>query len=200
MKSNNKLIGTGILTAIAASLCCITPVLALIAGTSGIAASFSWLEPFRPYLIALTILVIAFAWYQKLKPVQEIDCNCDPEEKVKFAQSKTFLGIVTLIAFIMLAFPYYSSLFYQDQVKSETIVFDQSNIQRIEIAINGMTCDGCAEHIDHEVSQLTGVVNSTSSYEDGNAVVEYDMAQLDENQIKETINSTGYTVIEIIKK
>jgi len=26
------------------------------------------------------------------------------------------------------------------------------------------------------------------------------MAQLDENQIKETINSTGYTVIEIIKK
>ena len=49
MKSENKLIGTSLLTAIAASLCCMTPVLALIAGTSGIASTFSWIEPFRPY-------------------------------------------------------------------------------------------------------------------------------------------------------
>ena len=41
MKSENKLIGAGLLTAITASLCCITPVLALIAGTSGIVSTFS---------------------------------------------------------------------------------------------------------------------------------------------------------------
>ncbi len=41
--SNKALIGSGIITAIAASLCCITPVLALLAGTTGIASSFSWL-------------------------------------------------------------------------------------------------------------------------------------------------------------
>ena len=73
MKTDNKLIGAGLLTAIAASLCCITPVLALIAGTSGLASTFSWLEPFRPYFIGLTILVLAFAWYQKLKPQKKID-------------------------------------------------------------------------------------------------------------------------------
>jgi mercuric ion transport protein len=55
MNSEKKLVGTTIITAITASLCCITPVLALIAGTSGIASTFSWIEPFRPYLIALTI-------------------------------------------------------------------------------------------------------------------------------------------------
>src|SRR5690554_7743242 len=81
MKKDNKLIGAGILTAFAASLCCITPVLALIAGTSGLAASFSWLEPFRPYLIGLTILVLGFAWYQKLKPKKEIDCDCETEDR-----------------------------------------------------------------------------------------------------------------------
>jgi len=32
VKSENKLIGAGLLTAITASLCCITPVLALITG------------------------------------------------------------------------------------------------------------------------------------------------------------------------
>lgn len=68
MKTSNKLIGAGLLTAIAASSCCIMPVLALVAGINGFASTFSWLEQFRPYFIGLTILVIGFAWYQKLKP------------------------------------------------------------------------------------------------------------------------------------
>ena len=71
MKSDRKLIGTTIVTAILASLCCITPVLAFIAGTSGIASTFSWIAPFRPYLITLTILVLLFAWYHILKPKKE---------------------------------------------------------------------------------------------------------------------------------
>ena len=80
MKTDKKLIGTGLLTAFAASLCCITPVLALIAGTSGLASTFSWVEPFRPYLIGLTIFVLGFAWYQKLKPKKQIDCKCEIDE------------------------------------------------------------------------------------------------------------------------
>lgn len=67
MKSNSKIAGIGLLTATAASLCCITPVIALVAGTSGMASAFSWMEPARPYLIGLTILTLGLAWYQKLK-------------------------------------------------------------------------------------------------------------------------------------
>ena len=62
---SGKLAGASILSAVAASLCCITPVLALISGASGVASTFSWLEPFRPYLLGITIFVLAFAWYQK---------------------------------------------------------------------------------------------------------------------------------------
>jgi 4-hydroxybenzoate polyprenyltransferase len=117
MKSENTLAGLGLISAIAASLCCITPVLALIAGTSGLASTFSWLEPFRPYFIGLTVLVLAFAWYQKLKPKKQIDCGCETNEKPKFIQSKMFLGIVTVFAIIMLAFPYYTSVFYPQTEK-----------------------------------------------------------------------------------
>ncbi len=67
-KISGKFVSAGLLSAIAASLCCITPVLALIAGSSGIAASFSWIEPARPYLITVAIAALGFAWYQKLKP------------------------------------------------------------------------------------------------------------------------------------
>jgi len=193
MKSENKLIGAGLLTAIMASLCCITPVLALIAGTSGIASTFSWIEPFRPYLIGLTVLVLCFAWYQKLKIKKEIDCECETDEKPKFMQSKTFLGIVTAFSIIMLAFPYYSRIFYPNTEK-QIIVVDKSDIKTTEFKINGMTCAGCEEHVNHEVNKLNGIVNSKASYENKNAIIEFDRTKTNETEIEKAINSTGYKV------
>jgi len=129
MKKNNNLLWTSILTAIGASLCCITPVLALISGVSGIASTFSWLEPLRPYLIGITILVLVFVWYQKLKPKKEIDCDCETEEKTKFIQSKAFLFLVTIFAILMLAFPYYGKIFYPKNEKEIIVVEKQISKQ-----------------------------------------------------------------------
>ena len=195
MKTDKKLIGAGLLTAIAASLCCITPVLALVAGTSGLASTFSWLEPYRPYLIGLTILVLGFAWYQKLKPKKQIDCNCESEEKPKFIQSKMFLGIVTAFAIVMLAFPYYAHIFYKKK-KKQVIVVDKSNVQTVEFSISGMTCAGCEEHVNHEVNKLSGIIKSTASYENENAIVEFDSSKTNIAEIEKAINGTGYSVTD----
>ncbi|OCK43020.1 heavy metal transporter [Tenacibaculum soleae] len=188
-----RLIGISIITAITASLCCITPVLALIAGTSGIASTFSWLEPFRSYLIGFTVLVIGFAWYQKLKSRNEIDCECETDEKPKFMQSKTFLAIVTVFAIVMLAFPYYSGIFYSNMEK-QIVIVDKSDIKTTEFKINGMTCASCEEHVNHEVNKLNGILNSKASYESGNAIVEFDKTKTNETEIEKAINSTGYKV------
>jgi mercuric ion transport protein len=201
MKSEKKLMGAGLLTAITASLCCVTPVLALIAGTSGIASTFSWIEPFRPYLIGLTILVLGFAWYQKLKPQKEIDCECETETlqadqtgKTKFIQSKTFLGIVTVFAIIMLAFPYYLGIFYTNTENQITVV-DTTNIKTTEFKISGMTCSSCEKHIQHEVNKLSGIVDLKASYVNGNAIIEFDRTKTNEKEIEKAINATGYKVI-----
>lgn len=195
MKSDKKLIGAGLLTAIAASLCCITPVLALVAGTSGLASTFSWLEPARPYFIGLTILVLGFAWYQKLKPKKQIDCNCETEEKPKFIQSKMFLGIVTAFAIVMLAFPYYTHIFYPTTEK-QIIVIDKSNFQTVKFTIIGMTCASCEEHVNHEVNKLSGIIKSSTSYENGNSIVEFDNSKTNITDIEKAINRTGYSVTD----
>jgi mercuric ion transport protein len=193
MKSENKLIGTGLLSAITGSLCCITPVLALIAGTSGIASTFSWIVPFRPFLIGLTILVLGFAWYQKIKHQKEIDCECETDEKPKFIGSKTFLGVVTIFAIVMLAFPYYSGVFYPNTEK-QIIAVDKSNLKTTEYKISGMTCVSCEEHVNHEVNKLNGIVISKASYENGNAIIEFDKTKTNETEIEKAIKSTGYKV------
>lgn len=102
----NKNILTLIGATITASLCCVTPVLAVLAGSSSLASSFSWLAPYHNYLVIFTLLVLIYAWYDKLKPSKEIECDCDTQG---FFSGKIFLGIVTVFTLIMLTFPQWGS-------------------------------------------------------------------------------------------
>ncbi len=194
-KSESKLAGAGVLAAVAASLCCITPVLALLAGTSGLASTFSWLEPFRPYLIALTVAVLGFAWYQKAKPrtAEEIACDCDEDGKAPFMQTKKFLGIVTVFAGLMLAFPYYSKVFYPDNSK-HVIMVSEANVETVDFDISGMTCTSCEEHVKYAVNELDGVVKVEASFEKGTAEVKFDKSKTSLEDVKNAIDATGYKV------
>jgi len=211
-KTSGKLLGTGVVAALAASLCCITPVLALIAGSSGFASTFSWLEPARPYFIGITVLVIGFAWYQKLKPQKvEIDCVCEEdEEKKSFIQSKSFLAIVTIFSAIMLAFPYYSGVFFPDNNKQVTIInsaneaintnenaifIEANNIAKVEFDIEGMTCESCNYTVENAALALDGVVESQADFSTGKAMITYDKSKANEEDIKDAINQTHYKVI-----
>ncbi|MGB3344029.1 MAG: mercuric transport protein MerTP [Aequorivita sp.] len=194
MKSGKRFIGLGIVTAISASLCCITPVLALLAGTSGFASTFSWVDPFRPYLIGLTVLFLGFAWYWKLKPRDAMEC-CDPVEKTPFVQTKGFLGLVTILAGIMLAFPMYSQVFYPT-VEKQITLRPQSKIGTAEFKITGMTCSGCEENVNHQVNKLSGIIKSIVSYKNGNAIIEFDKTQTDVKEIEAAMAKTGYTVTQ----
>ncbi len=191
MKKDKKILFTGILTAIGASLCCVMPVLAIVSGASGLASTFSWMEPFRPYLIGLTILVLAYAWYNKLKPQNEVDCGCDEASSSSFTKGKTFLGLVTFFAIAMLAFPYYSFLFFQDE-PTKTIVVQSHHIQTLKVDIEGMTCDACEQHVNHAVNQLEGIVQIQTSYKEANSNIQFDSSRVDIKDILTAIESTGY--------
>ena len=98
-ESKNKWVGAGLLAAITASLCCITPVLAVLGGLGGIASTFAFLDPLRPYLIGSTAIILGYAFYNAYKPKKEddLECACEDEEslaKKNFLNSKAFLWIV----------------------------------------------------------------------------------------------------------
>lgn len=195
IKSSGTFTGAGVLTAIAASLCCITPVIALLAGSSSITANFSWIEPARPYLIGLSVAVLAFAWYLKLKPAKANDmgCNCETTKKASFLQSKTFFGIVTVFAALMMAFPLYAKVFYpKPKVQAAVTVVD--NKQQVKFTIQGMTCEGCEEHVNNELSKVNGVLAYKTSYATRSSLVTFDKSKVDVKKIEAAINKTGYKV------
>ncbi|QSZ41666.1 rhodanese-like domain-containing protein [Sulfurimonas aquatica] len=127
----NRNVLSVIVATLAASLCCVTPVLAVLAGSSTFASSFSCLEPYHNYLVAFTILVLIYAWYDKLKPSKDIDCACD--EKSGFFSSKLFLAIVTVFSALMLTFP----LWGYDLAKGNNTELNQK--------IDEVACDTCTD-------------------------------------------------------
>ena len=197
-KEGSNMANTSLLVAFTASLCCITPVLALISGVGGVAATFSWMEPFRPYLIGLTVAVLGFAWYQKLKPKKQEDINCDCEEdgKEPFIQSKKFLGVVTILAAVLLTFPNYAYVFYPEVTTSS--VTTESSIAQLNLEIKGMTCTGCEEHIKHAASGVDGVTYIETSYDQGKAVIQFDQTVTTEHEIANAVNATGYKITKTL--
>jgi mercuric ion transport protein len=196
--ADKPLVGAGLLAALAASLCCITPLLAIVGGLGGVASSFTWLEPFRPYLIALTVGVLVFAWYQKLKPQPADDCGCAVDAKPSWLHSKGSLGGVTGLAALLLAFPYYGARLYPTTAVPAPAIATTGVTpvwQTANYRIGGMTCEACAKHVEHAVQQLPGVQAVSVSYPQGTAQVRFDAAKSPASQVAQAINSTGYQAL-----
>ena len=57
-EKSKKAVITGAIAALAASSCCILPIIAAIAGIGGASSSLSWMEPLRPYSIGTAVIAI----------------------------------------------------------------------------------------------------------------------------------------------
>ncbi|MBW3544260.1 MAG: cation transporter, partial [Bacteroidetes bacterium] len=132
-----------------------------------------------------------------------IDCACDDEEEKKpFLQSKTFLGVVTILAVLLLAFPYYSHAFFSRPAKTETVVA-KADLLEARLSIKGMTCAGCESSVNHALAKQIGVVEASADYETGTAMVKYDASVVGPEAFKEVVESeVGYQVtnIEVIQQ
>ncbi|MGI8600834.1 MAG: mercuric transport protein MerTP [Chitinophagaceae bacterium] len=192
--------GVSIMAAIAASFCCISPLLAIVAGASGAASAFSWLEPARPFLIGVAMATLSFAWYRSLITKESAVCgpdeSCETEQK-SFLASRTFLVFITIAAIGLIAFPYYAKLFYPKPEKQNIVVVESNNIQTATFHIKGMTCAGCEEHVNNELHKVPGVMDAQTAYHKGTSMVKFDSSKATVTQLKTAIENTGYNVIEV---
>lgn len=201
MRSSVKLAGLGLLAAVSASLCCIAPLLALLAGMGGLASSFSWLNEYRPYLIGFTGFALGLAWYQHFtKNNLKSDCNCNDEDpsrcqtaKKSFWRSGKFLIMVTILAGFTLALPFFSKAI-QYPHNTSSLNINPLHIQVVEFSVEGMTCSGCENHITKALTKMDGVAKAVVSYNYGHAIVDFDTSIVTIQQMTKAIHDAGYSV------
>jgi copper chaperone len=75
---------------------------------------------------------------------------------------------------------------------TETISIDPANIETVEIAVTGMTCNHCEMTIQKAVKALPGVQDVKASHVDEVAIVGFDRTQTTVDEIIEAIADKGY--------
>lgn len=62
----------------------------------------------------------------------------------------------------------------------------------VELTVTGMTCQGCADHVASALSKKEGVIKTDVKFAENSASVTYDPAKINETEIINTVNATGY--------
>jgi copper chaperone CopZ len=201
MKAHVALSGS-IVAAIAASLCCIGPlvVLALGLGTFGAAAA---LESVRPYLLGLTALLLAGAFYLTYRK-REVKCEGSCQSTGAGRPSKIVLWIATVAIIGFATFPYYSTALIRASTQKGDPAAQGSRYSSANsreetavIGVEGMSCGSCAVTVRLALSKLRGVSSAEVSLENKEAKVTYDPGLATPEQLEAAIDGSGFKATDI---
>ncbi|MBP9109232.1 MAG: cation transporter [Pyrinomonadaceae bacterium] len=199
-----------VFAAVASSLCCILPVVAIVFGLGafGVASVF---ETLRPYFLILAVSALAFSFYRiYFRREQCADREaCSTKPVGRFNQIVLWLAAVAVIA--IAAFPYYTA-YIVSAMSSQTAVSENNievpptqnsdetaaienelpNRKRVVIGVDGMTCEGCASQLNIALKRISGVIDAQASYPKKKVTVVYDPKQVTVERIKQGIHDAGY--------
>jgi len=186
-----------ILTAGVASLCCTGPLLAVGLGVGTFGAA-SWFEELRPYLLGLTALLLAGAFYLSFRKTPDAECadgSCavNPEQKRK---QRALLCLSTGAVALLAAFPHYSGFLWGEMPSAETTAFAASKGEAEEVAVftvEGMTCAGCAAGMKATLGREEGVARAEIDYEKASARIRFDPTKTSVDKLIAAIGEMGYT-------
>jgi mercuric ion transport protein len=104
----------GVIAAVAASLCCVGPLVLVMLGIGGAwVANLAVLEPFRPYFLGAAVIALFFAWK---KIYRAPAAACTPGSLCAMPQTnriyKVLFWVVAVLVALALIFPYLAPLFY----------------------------------------------------------------------------------------
>src|SRR6266852_840801 len=156
-------IGASRLAAIAASLCCVLPIVLALGGFAIVGAS-AFFESLRPYFLAATFALLGAGFYLAYRKPKQV---CEPGSACARPQVNRFgrigLWIATALAVAFAAFPYYSGtmanfLLSDGSVKASPAQ-RPNGLQHVSFAVQGMYCQACAKGVETKLMLLSGVRN-----------------------------------------
>src|SRR5260370_8671890 len=160
-------IGASLVAGIAASLCCILPIVFALAG-AGIVGASAFFAAWRPYLLGTAVLLLGLGFYFAYgKPKHACEPGSACEKPAAHKMGRIGLWVAAVVVLIVAAFPYYSEavakLLLSSKAPETTVAAPR--VDRASLAVEGMHCTACAPAIEKNLNDLNCVNTPTSSYE-----------------------------------
>src|SRR5258708_28796167 len=185
-------IGASLIAGIAASLCCILPIVFALAG-AGIVGASAFFAAWRPYLLGITFLLLGLGFYFAYRRPKNA---CEPgsacEKTVTNKTGRIGLWIATVVILGITAFPYYSEPVANLLLNTKAPETTVPHLERASFAVEGMDCTACATAIEKKLKALDGVQSAIVSYEQKRAMVEFDVNKVTIAQLEQAIQDAGY--------
>jgi copper chaperone CopZ len=195
MNKDKLSLGGSVLSAIAASLCCIGPLVTVIVGASGFAAAGLFAQ-WRPLFLTITALMLAAAWYLAYRHPKADHCSterCPYNPAAKW--NRVILWLATSFVIAMAAFPAYSGVAARLLVPAGASDGGPSQVKlaRLQVNIPSMDCGACAAGIEAKLNKQDGVQGAQVDFATKTAVIRFDPGKLSPEKITALINETGFT-------
>ena len=192
-------IGASLVAGIAASLCCILPIVFAAMG-AGVVGASAFFERWRPLLLGITFALLGLGFYcayRKSTAACAPGSACERPEVNRAGH--IWLWIATAFVVVVAAFPYYSgpvaSFLLGDPVAAkQTSALEHTRLTHVSVAIEGMTCVACAKSVENKLKELKGVQSVSVSYQTGSATIEFDPVIVTLQQLQKAIRDAGYKI------
>ena len=78
--------------------------------------------------------------------------------------------------------------------KTTDLIVNPNALVQVDLTVEGMTCTGCENTINTGVSEIAGIIDVKSSFQEGKTFVKYDSTLTNIDKISLVINTKGYSV------
>ncbi|RME68143.1 MAG: hypothetical protein D6781_11715 [Verrucomicrobia bacterium] len=189
MNANRQrwMVGAGVLPAVAASLCCLGPIITLALGLGGFAAA-AWFAEYRPWFLGLTALLLGTAWGQAL--LRRRACAADDCRRGR--RSLILLSLATVTALLFGAYPWIAGSRPARAESHLPPATADSTAQTVHFSLPTMDCPACARHIAGALRSRRGVLAASVDYDTRSAHITFDPARTSPAALADAIAATGF--------
>lgn len=189
MKDRSVLVGS-LVAGLFASACCIGPLVlgALGLGTLGLGAA---VEPYRPWFLGATALLLAIGFYLAYRPLPEAACAPGETCATKPASRRNqriILWIVTALTVGVATYPNWGAALSRPRAESAAA----NPASPVTLDVTGMTCSACAVSIEKELRAVPGVANAHVDYEKAEARIQLMGSATDPQLLVAAVEKAGY--------
>ena len=175
----------GVFAGIAASLCCIGPLLSLALGLGSFAAS-AWFAQWRPVLLGITFVLLGAAWYLTYRR-SRVDCEAGTCARPPGKAARISLWLGTLVALGSAVYPSLPAA--NHRINAAAVAAGDA---RLSVLIPSMDCPPCAKGIEASLGRAPGVKQAAVDYDTKAAVLVYDPSVTSRDKLLALIDATGF--------
>jgi len=193
---DRAIVGASLLAAIAASLCCILPLVFALGGFAIVGTS-AFFESLRPYFLVGTFALLGAGFYlayRKPKHACEPGSACARPRVNRLGRIGLWIATALVVAFA--AFPYYSGAVANFLLSDSNVTASPAQwanaLQHVSFTVRGMYCQACAKSVETKLMNLSGVWKASVSYETSQVEVAYDADTVTVEQLEKAIQDAGY--------